>query len=213
MIRNVLLFLAGVVVAWGVVRVWPRAQTWLQSSWVSPGVLPAPLGSNIRVVGGSIHVKIGKYSWTADSPSQLTVNNVDAWSYELENVSEKPGGSPTNVLYVHRSDKWTIDVLVKDPQDPNRGVEILGVSGAAPADGTITFNPINGSDTFSQSNDPGTGPKDRKYHNSMASPHCPDSPDRCEKVDIIRVYVGGTGTPDTWYCVDPDRKCHVDIGS
>jgi hypothetical protein len=206
MTRNLLLFLAGVVVALGVLKAWPEARTAL----FGPSNRIPGSGSNIRVVGGSVRPKLRKDNWSVDLPNQLQVQNVDAWSYMLENVATKPGGPLVNVYYPHMSDSWTVDELVKDPQDPNRGVEVVGFAGATQATGRITFTLLNGGDKFGPSTESGGKPNDRQYYNSMSNAHCNVSPEKCEKVD--RIVVKTQGVQDLWYCVHKEGKCHVDIG-
>ena len=209
MTRNLLLFLAGVVVALGVLKEWPQAREFLFGTSSRSPLIPGS-GSNIRVVGGSVRVKLRKYSWSVDLPNQLQVQNVDAWSYELENVASKPGGPLVNVYYAHMGDSWTVDEFVKDPQDPNRGVEVVGVAGATQVSGTVTLTLLNGADKFGPSNESPAKPNDRQYYNTMANVHCNGSPGKCEKLD--RIVVKTQGVEDLWYCVDKEGKCHLDIG-
>jgi hypothetical protein len=196
MIRNVLLFLAGLVVAVGVLYVWPYGRSLLFGG--GSGNLPT---SGIRVVGGSLTAKLYGYTWSTDSPTQLGVTNADASSFALKNVSEKSGGTPKGISYSNVSGTWTIDEYVEDLQaEPS--VEIVGSPGATISSGTVTMTTNNSGDSFNKSN------SDRIYHNK----NCPTD-DKCpkNKLKIIKVNVGGS--TDTWYCADQDRKCHVYIGS
>lgn len=205
MIRNVLLFLAGVVVSVGVLRVWPQGRAF----FLGPlGPLSPGPGSNIRVVGGSLTVRIGKKdSWSVDTPTKLTVNNVDAWSFALENVGETSTGNLIPVeSYPHMGDSWRIVDLAKDTQGGDHGVEIDIATGAAPAGGSVTFSVISGGDTLVQTGDSNA----RKFHDQ----NCPAEPAPCklDKVDRILVYMDGSANPDTWYCRDKDGHCHLDVG-
>ncbi len=212
MIRNVLWFLGGVVVLFGGLMTWPKERTLLLSAIgvAEPRALPSPgSGSNIRVVGGSIKVKIGKYDWSVDSATQLVVSNADAQSFELENVSAQMNGAPTDVTYPNLGPSWTIDDITQDMQGGNHGVEIQGSAGNGPGSGSATFTPIPSGDTFVPANDGNA--KDRKYHDQ----HCMGDPQaKCdqETVTKILVTVGGAPMPDIWYCADKSGHCHVDIG-
>jgi hypothetical protein len=204
MIRNVLLFLAGVVVSVGVLRFWPEGRAFVLGARPAP---PGP-GSNIRVVGGSITARIGKQnSWSVDTSNRLMVTGVDAWSFALENVAETSNGKMIPMQsYPHMGDRWRIMDLVKDTQGGDHGVEIDIATGGAPAGGSVTFSVINSGDTFVKVGNSNA----RKYHDQ----NCPAEPADCklDKVDRIQVFMGGSANPDPWFCVHPDRHCHVDIG-
>lgn len=200
MIRNVLLFLAGVVVTLGLLYVWPHGRSLI----FGLDMVVQPPGSGIRVVGGSLtaHLVSNGYSWSTDLQTQLGVTNADASTVTLENVSEQPGGPKlSSVPYFNLSNRWTIVEYVKDTQDTKLALEIVGSPGVTISSGTVTLNTPNNGDSFRKSD------SDRIYHNK----DCP-SDDKCpqNKVDRILVKVGGV--TDIWYCADNQGYCHVDIG-
>lgn len=176
----------------------------LQFPFGGPG-----MGSNIRVVGGSITIT-NKSPWSSepDQTTELTSTGVDAWTYGLEFCRQKPGGPQTTLLvYPHLSNTWSV-VELMNPEGTNRGVKISGIAGDTPRSGTVVFDTINGADTFSKTSPPDQKPATYAYQNATCASH-----DKCpgETVREIQVYVGGSVTPDVWYC--SDGHCHVDIGA
>jgi hypothetical protein len=224
MLRNVLLFLAGVVVALGVLKAWDQARTFLFGSdtVLKRGSRMPGSGSNIRVVGGSVRLRVKNGHGLMVStfpnpamPTELDVTNADAWTYQIVGVSKTPGG-PLEQLPPPYSqgpnETWKIHEFVNDPADMNRGVEITGTTGATPSSGTVSVITKNGADTFASEISPVTH-RVWRYHNNAAGAHCKgaaDPTDPCEKIRQIDVET--KGQVDHWYCVDRDRACHVNIG-
>jgi hypothetical protein len=105
MIRNVLLFLAGVVVALAVVYLVERQMVQSRPGETSLLNLLGAIfrlgglsgsGSGIRVVGGSLTEHISQtYHWPSEPPmtNQLMLENADAWTFALENVALKPNAN------------------------------------------------------------------------------------------------------------------------
>jgi hypothetical protein len=228
MIRNVLLFLAGVVVALAVVYMVERKMVQNDPGEISLlsdlGAVDLRLGglggggSGIRVVGGSLTAHISQtYHWPSEpqTTNQLMLENADAWTFSIENFSLKPNGNQLTPLgYPHLSDTWTIIELVNDPMDNNRGIKITGSSGNTPRSGTVTFVPINGDDYFIKVASRSGKNGEYLYHNQ----HCSVSATTgktctSEKLREIQVYIGGSATPDLWYCDPTVGQCHVDIGT
>jgi hypothetical protein len=238
MIRSVLLFLAGVVVALAVVYLVERKMVQNDPGEISLlsdlGAVDLRLGglggggSGIRVVGGSLTEHISKtYHWESEDQKskKLIVENADAWTFALENFREKQGGTPLPLLgYPHLSDRWTIIELVYDSLDSNRGIRITATTGVTPSNGTVTFVPLNDGDSFvvvpAQRGE--KKPVDYLYYNQ----HCSLSDtynETCasEKLREVQVYLGGSSTPDVWYCDPvpptgtngPYGMCHVDSGA
>jgi hypothetical protein len=171
-------------------------------------------GSGIRVVGGSIKVA-DVNSWSVEKPDTLhprtflEADTADASRFAIEGVSQQRSGKPG--IYIYSADPgstWSINDLVKDT---GRGVSITAEV-RTPSNGIVKFAPINARDAFVPNSSSGSLQNERDYQDNSGNT-CSEgnSPVKCDKVDTITVTIGGV--TDTWFCVDPNGLCHIDIGN
>ncbi len=222
MIRNVLVFLAGALVALALVYL--SANQFVQTTGGKflldtvlglRGLFGGPgSGSGIRVVGGSLKVSISPtYSWPSEpsTTNELVLANSDARTFGLEYIRQKLGGPQIALLtYPPLSDTWTIVELVKDN---NGGVRISGTVGSTQSNGTVTFDTINNKDSFVKQ-PPIAGQKRAVYcYHDQTCPVDPKDPcdENCPASKLTELQVTVGGSTDIWYC--SDGVCHVDIGS
>jgi hypothetical protein len=195
----------------------PQAQNQNQVIHSNDTPLLPGSGSGIRVVGGSITIMITPGSnltlvpvLAANQVTQLSATSgvlLDASTFELEGVSQAPGGDMVSVTYGGQdgqglTKKWVIDDFVTDSK---KGVKITGV----PTNHAVTFDVEKKGDLFKS-----VPPTDWQYSDES----CPQGQTRksCETVVEIHVNTApDSATPviDTWYCVATSGQCHVDIGS
>lgn len=216
MIRNVFSFLAALVAILAVVFVIDqsnRGEKWLTNilglghlRW--QGMSPLVGGSNIRVVGGSLQITLFNGVSFATG-NEVSVENTDTRTFMIENVSETQNGKPENQPYSVTRGTWTIKEVVRDPSG-KRGITITGTVGSTRKNGTVSFKTMTDHESFTK-----ISSTERDYSNDDKGKagHCPgtyDAQKECERADTITVTAGGY--PDTWYCVQKDGTCHVDIG-
>jgi len=212
MIRGAMWLLAGVVVTLVAGYLFvksPQGQRFLGVGPRGPGS-----GSGIRIVGGSIKVT-DVDNWSVEQPdtlhprTSLEADTADATRFAIEGVSQQRTGKAGTYIYsADPGSTWSVDDLVKDA---GRGVRITAHVGATTSNGIVKVIPINNGDAFVPNSGGGAYPNERDYQDNNSQACSPSASPKCDRVDTITVTIGGF--TDTWYCVEPNGYCHVDIGS